>query len=43
MSVGERLKYAREKLNITETQVSKRTGIGVSSLSEFENASGNLS
>ena len=37
MSVGERLKYARKRLNITETQVSERTGIGVSSLSEFEN------
>jgi XRE family transcriptional regulator, fatty acid utilization regulator len=36
MSVGERLRYAREKVNRTLEEVSTRTGIGVSSLSEYE-------
>ncbi len=36
MTLGERLRYAREKANLTGVQVSQKTGIGESSLSEFE-------
>lgn len=35
--LGERLRYAREKSNLTLSQVKELTGIGESSLSEFEN------
>ncbi len=38
MGVGFRLKYARERAGLTLRQVADRTGIGESSLSEFENA-----
>lgn len=37
MPIGNRLKQAREQLGWKLEQVSERTGIGVSSLSEFEN------
>jgi Zn-dependent peptidase ImmA (M78 family)/DNA-binding XRE family transcriptional regulator len=37
MPIGERLKYARERAALTGLQVHERTGIGESSLSEFEN------
>ncbi len=37
MTLGERLKYARERTGLTGQQVHKRTGIGSSSLSDFEN------
>jgi len=37
MGLGERLKYARERAGLTLEQVHKRVGVGVSSLSEFEN------
>jgi Zn-dependent peptidase ImmA (M78 family)/transcriptional regulator with XRE-family HTH domain len=36
VAVGERLKYARERSGLTLRQVEERTGIGQSSLSEFE-------
>jgi XRE family transcriptional regulator, fatty acid utilization regulator len=38
MSIGQRLKYARERAGLTLRGVGERTGIGESSLSEFENA-----
>jgi XRE family transcriptional regulator, fatty acid utilization regulator len=37
MNIGERLRYARERVCLTGVQVRERTGIGESSLSEFEN------
>ncbi len=37
MDLAERLKHARERANLTGQQVQERTGIGASSLSEFEN------
>jgi len=37
MNVGERLRYARERLKLTLSDARKQTGIGESSLSEFEN------
>ena len=37
MGVADRLKYARERFGITLSQVKERTGIGESSLSDFEN------
>jgi XRE family transcriptional regulator, fatty acid utilization regulator len=37
MNVGERLRYARERARLTGAQIRERTGIGESSLSEFEN------
>jgi Zn-dependent peptidase ImmA (M78 family)/transcriptional regulator with XRE-family HTH domain len=37
MEIPERLKYARERAGLTGAQVRERTGIGESSLSEFEN------
>jgi len=37
MSIGERLRYARERVGLTLTQVQKRVDIGPSSLSDFEN------
>ncbi len=36
MSIAERLKYARERAALTLSQVQERTGIGRSSVSEFE-------
>ena len=36
MPVGERLRDERERLDLTQSEVAKRTGIGESSLSEFE-------
>ena len=38
MCVAEKLREARQKLGLTLTQVTEKTGIGTSSLSEFENA-----
>ena len=38
MAIGDRLRYARERAGLTLRQVVERTGIGESSLSEFENA-----
>jgi len=43
MAVGERLQYARQRSSMTLQQVSERTGIGLSSLSEFENGKRNPS
>jgi Zn-dependent peptidase ImmA (M78 family) len=37
MSLAERLKYARTSINLTLSAVEERTGIGTSTLSEFEN------
>jgi Zn-dependent peptidase ImmA (M78 family)/DNA-binding XRE family transcriptional regulator len=37
MNIGERLRYARERARLTGVQVRERTGVGESSLSEFEN------
>lgn len=37
MKIGERLRYARERARLTGAQIRERTGIGESSLSEFEN------
>ncbi len=37
MNIGERLRYARERARLTGAQIRDRTGIGESSLSEFEN------
>lgn len=37
MNIGEKLRYARERAGLTGSQVRERTGIGESSLSEFEN------
>jgi Zn-dependent peptidase ImmA (M78 family)/transcriptional regulator with XRE-family HTH domain len=37
MSLSDRLRYARERTGLTGSQVRERTGIGDSSLSEFEN------
>jgi len=37
MNIGERLRYARERARLTGAQIRERTGIGESSLSEFEN------
>lgn len=37
MALGERLKHARNSLNLTLNDVESRTQIGVSTLSEFEN------
>lgn len=37
MSLAEKLRYARERTGLTGPQVRERTGIGESSLSEFEN------
>jgi len=37
VSIAERLRYARERTGLTLRQVAERTGIGESSLSEFEN------
>lgn len=36
MSIGERLRYARERAGLTLRQIVERTGIGESSLSEYE-------
>jgi len=36
MSINERLRYGRERANLTLKQVEERTGIGQSSLSEYE-------
>lgn len=36
-SIASRLQSARERLHLTQPQVQERTGIGISSLSEFEN------
>lgn len=36
--IGTRLRYARERLGLTQTQVRERTSVGGSSLSEFEHA-----
>jgi len=36
--IGTRLRYARERLGLTQTQVQEQTTIGGSSLSEFEHA-----
>lgn len=36
-SIGEKLKIARKRMNFIQSQVSAQTGIGESSLSEFEN------
>lgn len=38
MSLAERLQYARERTGLSQPQVRDRTGIGESSLSEFERA-----
>ncbi len=38
MRIDERLKYARERAKLTGSQVKDRTGIGESSISDFENA-----
>jgi len=37
MDIGDRLRYARERSKLTGSQVKERTGIGGSSISEFEN------
>jgi len=37
MAISDRLKYARERSKLTGSQVKDRTGIGGSSISEFEN------
>ena len=37
MGLAEKLKYARERANLTGPQVQEKTGIGASSVSEFEN------
>lgn len=37
MGVSEKLRYARERAGLTGAQVRERTGVGESSLSEFEN------
>ena len=37
MSIGDRLQYARQRAALTGPQVSESTGIGTSSLSDFEN------
>jgi len=37
MALAERLRYARNAMNLTLAQVGERTGIGLSSLSDFEN------
>ena len=37
MSVAGRLRYARQAMNLTLSEVGERTGIGSSTLSEFEN------
>ncbi len=37
MPLPERLKYARQAMNLTLRDVAERTGIGVSTMSEFEN------
>lgn len=37
MSIGNRLRYAREQVGLTLAQVQEKTGVGESSLSEFEN------
>lgn len=37
MSIAKRLKYAREVAGLTLQQVDERTGIGISSLSDYEN------
>lgn len=37
MGISDRLKYGRERAKLTGAQVHERTGIGESSLSEFEN------
>lgn len=37
MAVAARLKYARERIGMTLADVAPRTGVGLSSLSEFEN------
>lgn len=37
MSVADRLRHARSKLNLTLNTVEERTGIGVSTLSDYEN------
>lgn len=36
--IGTRMRYARERLGLTQTQVQERTNVGGSSLSEFEHA-----
>ncbi|NLI40308.1 MAG: helix-turn-helix transcriptional regulator [Caldisericales bacterium] len=36
-SIGQRIRVLRQKLNYTQTQVEKATGIPQSNLSEFEN------
>lgn len=37
MAISDRLKYARERTNLTGSQVRDRTGVGESSISDFEN------
>ena len=37
MDIGQRLKIAREMIGYTQKKVSELTGIGESSISEFEN------
>jgi len=37
MSIGDKIRTLRQKLNYTQTQVEKGTGIPQSNLSEFEN------
>ena len=37
MALGDRLKFARESIGYRQDQVAKKSGIGISSLSEFEN------
>jgi len=38
MSIGERLRYARERIGLTLSKVAEKVDIGVSSISEFENS-----
>ena len=38
MTLGKRLRYAREHASLTLAQMAERTGVGASSLSDFENA-----
>ena len=37
MNIGQRLKNARETIGYTQKKVSELTGVGESSISEFEN------
>jgi XRE family transcriptional regulator, fatty acid utilization regulator len=36
-AIGERLRYARERMGLTQGQAKERSGVGESSLSDFEN------